>query len=207
LLDDLESDDRKLQREFLEVIDRQTDHLASLIGDLLDLARLESGRYALDKRPLALREVVDEVKQMLEVQAQLRDVHLEVDVPEDLPPILADRDLITSMVKNLIGNAIKFSYEGGKVQVTARKIEDRLEFCVSDQGVGIPPDALPHLFEKFYRPRPTVERAIGGTGLGLALTKEAVEAHGGTIDVESELGVGSRFTVRIPYAQEEGDRQ
>jgi PAS domain S-box-containing protein len=207
LLDELESGNRELQREFLEVIDRQTDHLATLISDLLDLARLESGRHTLDKRPLDLREVVDEVKQMLEIQAKIRDVHLEVDVPEDLPPILADRDLITSMVKNLIGNAIKFSHEGGKVQVTARKVEDALEFCVSDQGVGIPPDAIPHLFEKFYRPRPTVERAIRGTGLGLALTKEAVEAHGGTIDVESELGVGSQFRVRIPYTQEEGTRQ
>ncbi len=207
LLDEVESGDRQLQREFLEVIDHQTDHLAALISDLLDLARLESGRPALDKRPLAFREVVDEVSQMLEIQAQTRDVHMEVDIPEDLPPILADRDLMTSMVKNLIGNAIKFSHQGGKVTVRARKIGDTLQFCVCDQGIGIPPDAIPHLFEKFYRPRPTVDRAIPGTGLGLALTKEAVEAHGGTIEVESELGAGSRFTVRIPYLQEEGELQ
>lgn len=205
ILDDLDdSGDVALRKEFLEVINKETDRLAALINDLLDLARLQSGRPRLEKRPIVVRQVVDEVIETLRVQAQKRDIVLDVDIPEDLPPLLADKELMLMVVKNLIGNALKFSHHGGQVQVTARKVDSNLRFSVTDQGVGIPPQAIPHLFEKFFRALPTTDSGIPGTGLGLALTKEAVEAHGGSIDVESEPGAGSRFIMTLPYTQQEG---
>ena len=117
---------------------------------------------------------------------------------------------MTILIKNLVGNAVKFSNEGGRVDVVAREAcpefnrrEDaKLILSVIDQGVGIPPDDLPHIFEKFYRVWSTTESGVEGVGLGLVLAKEAAEAHGGQIEVESELGVGSRFIVTLPIREQ-----
>ena len=171
LLDELEGEDRALRQRFLTVIDRETDRLTGLICDVLDL---------------------------FDIQAQDRKISIHADIQPDLPPILADRELMTMIIKNLVGNAIKFSNEGGQVGVVAWEEDAKLILSVVDRGVGIPPDDLPHIFEKFYRVWSTTESGIEGVGLGLVLAKEAAEAHGGKIEVESELGVGSRFIVTLP---------
>jgi signal transduction histidine kinase len=105
---------------------------------------------------------------------------------------------MTTLVKNLVSNAIKFSHEGGRVDVMAREEDSNLVLNVVDRGIGISSWDLPHIFEKFYRVQSAREAGIRGTGLGLALAKDAAEVHGGTIEVESELGAGSRFTVTLP---------
>jgi signal transduction histidine kinase len=107
---------------------------------------------------------------------------------------------MVTLIRNLVSNAVKFSYEGGQVEVKAGEKDGQLLFSVSDQGIGIPSEDLPHLFEKFYRVRLAMESGIKGTGLGLALAKEAAEAHGGRIEVKSQVGVGSCFTAILPIA-------
>ncbi len=205
LLDELEGDDRELRQRFLKVIDRETDRLTGLIGDLLDLSRLEAGQFVMKKELLHIRVVVDDILGLFGIQAEEREVFLRVNIQPDLPPVLADRELLNMLVKNLVGNAIKFSHEGGSVDVVARAEGAKLILSVIDQGVGIPPDDLPHIFEKFYRVWSTTESGIKGVGLGLVLAKEAAEAHGGMIEVESELGVGSRFIVTLPVIDQEAD--
>jgi len=198
LLDELEGEDRALRQRFLTVIDRETDRLTGLICDILDLSRLEAGQFAMKEEPLHIGEVIDDVLALFDIQAQDRKISIHADVQPDLPPILADRELMTMIIKNLVGNAIKFSNEGGQVGVVAWEEDAKLILSVVDRGVGIPPDDLPHIFEKFYRVWSTTESGIEGVGLGLVLAKEAAEAHGGKIEVESELGVGSRFIVTLP---------
>ena len=198
LLDELEGEDRALRQRFLTVIDRETDRLTGLICDILDLSRLEAGQFAMKGEPLHIGEIIGDVLDLFDIQAQDRKISIHADVQPDLPPILADRELMTMIIKNLVGNAIKFSNEGGQVGVVAWEEDAKLILSVVDRGVGIPPDDLPHIFEKFYRVWSTTESGIEGVGLGLVLAKEAAEAHGGKIEVESELGVGSRFIVTLP---------
>jgi two-component system sensor histidine kinase VicK len=206
LLDELEGDDRDLRQRFLKVIDQETDRLTELIGGLLDLSRLEAGQFVMKKEPLQVGEMVADIFGLFDIQAQGSRISLHADIQPDLPPILADRELVNVLIKNLVGNAIKFSSEGGRVDVVAREEGATLILSVIDQGMGIPPDDLSHIFEKFYRVWSTTESGIKGVGLGLVLAKEAAEAHGGQIEVESELGVGSRFIVTLPIG-EQADEQ
>jgi len=198
LLEELDEGDRATRHHFLTVIDEETDALTALIDDFLSLSRLESGRFELSKSPLNLREVVDYVISLASVQAQNKGLDVKVDIPSNLPSILADEELMVSLIRNLVSNAVKFSHEGAEVKVKARAEDGQLILSVSDQGIGILSEDLPHLFEKFYRLRSATESGIEGTGLGLTLAKEAAEAHGGRIEAESEVGVGSRFTVTLP---------
>jgi PAS domain S-box-containing protein len=198
LLDNLEGEDLVLRQEFLSIIDQESDWLAELINDLLDLSRLESGQYSADMDLLSMGEVIEGVVALLDVQIRKKDVSVEIHVPADLPLILADKELMRILVKNLLSNAVKFSPEGEQVAVQVYKVEDALVLRVIDRGIGIPPGDMPHLFTKFYRSGLARESGIRGTGLGLALAREAVEIHDGEIKVESELGVGTQFTVRLP---------
>ncbi len=198
LLEELDEGDRAMRHHFLTVIDEETDALTALIDDFLSLSRLESGRFELSKSPLNLREVVDYIISLPSIQAQNRGIDVKVDIPSNLPSILADKELMVSLIRNLVSNAVKFSHEGAEVKVKARAEDGQLILSVSDQGIGILSEDLPHLFEKFYRLRSATESGVEGTGLGLTLAKEAAEAHGGRIEAESEVGVGSRFTVTLP---------
>jgi signal transduction histidine kinase len=202
LLQEFEGDNRTLRHEFLTIINEETDRLVQLITDLLDLSRLESGRFERKHEPLYLDEVVREMVKTLEVQARQADVALFLDLPNDLPPVWGDRTLLASVVKNLLGNAIKFSLPGGKVQVKARYDNGTITLEVHDQGIGIPAEELPHLFTKFYRASTARKAGIRGTGLGLALVKEVVELHHGHVSATSEEGGGSCFRVVLPVMPE-----
>jgi PAS domain S-box-containing protein len=188
----------ELREKWLTVIDREADRLGSLVNNLLELARLESEYLELKRVPLSLDAVVSDVVSAMHVQAERRNVHIEQVVQPDLPPLLAEEGLIRSAVRNLLSNAIKFSHDGGRVQVSVGTDGDNLILSVQDEGIGIPEEALPQLFTKFYRVQSTQTAAMQGTGLGLALAKEAVVAHGGRIEVQSRLGEGAIFTVVIP---------
>ena len=198
LLNNLDGGDVSLRRRFLDVINQESDRLANLINDLLDLSRLESGEVEAHKVPLSMGGVVHTAAAQLEFQARERHVTLQLDVQPDLPSLMANSSLLTSLVKNLLSNAIKFSHDGGHVQLAARAEGDNIILQVSDEGIGIAADELPHLFEKFYRSWSAESAGIRGTGLGLVLSKQAAETHGGTITVESEEGLGTRFTVTLP---------
>ncbi len=199
LLDNIEGEDRDMRDQFLSVIDREADRLAELISELLDLSRMEAGRFEVRKVRLKLSQLVSDVLQLLDVQRKSRGLTLRADMPDDLPDIVADREMALIILKNLLGNAIKFSRPGDEVLLVLRPTPEHLLLQVVDHGIGIPEDAIPHLFQKFYRVRSTTESGIEGTGLGLVLTKQAVEAHGGTIEVTSQVGKGTTFTVRLPW--------
>jgi len=201
LLSGADAADAKLRQAWLAVIDQETDRVTALINDMLNLARLEAERVSLVKRAFDLGELIGGVAALLRVQAQQRGITLLVDVQPDLPPILADRGLLETVVKNLVDNAIKFSHEDGMVRISASETGSEHTIVVEDEGVGIPADALPQLFSKFFRVPSTDAAAVQGTGLGLALVKEAVAAHGGRVHVESKVGKGSRFTVSLPTAR------
>jgi len=199
LLEAIKEPDIALCQEWLSVIDQETERLTALINDFLNLSRLEAGHFELNKVPLHLEEIIADVVALMKVQAERRRISIQVQTQPDLPPLWADEDLIRIVVKNLLSNAIKFSHEGGNIYISVWEENGDIKLYVKDEGIGIPQDAIPHLFTKFFR----VPSAAGvqGTGLGLALAKEAVAAHQGHIDVESTLGKGCKFTVTIPRVE------
>lgn len=199
------------RREFYAIIDQETDRLTRLINDLLNIARIEAGE--------SLKPVYKQVdfyklsQKVVMIQRAATNRHTIIhDVPEDLPKIIADEDKVDQILTNLLSNAIKYSPNGGEIRVKAWEEDaDHIIFYVSDQGMGIPKEHLTKVFEKFHRVDNTDTRKQYGTGLGLYLVKHLVEAiHGGQIWVESEVGVGSTFYVRLPKvppAVKEGKEQ
>ncbi len=185
-------------QDWLTVIDRETDRLTGLITDYLNLSRLESGHFRMEAEPLGLANIVAEVVSVLEVQAKQRHITIGVEPQPSLPELWGDRELIRVAVRNLVSNAIKFSHDGGQIHIAMGYNDGSFKFSIQDEGPGIPEDALPHLFDKFFRVPAT--NGVPGTGMGLALAREAVMAHGGRIEVESTAGKGSRFTVTLPGA-------
>ncbi len=200
--------DAETRYEFYQIIDQETDRLRRLIEDLLNLSRIERG-VALQPhwQRVDLEKVIDRV---LTIQRSYTDKHqLVADIPELLPPIVADEDKIDGILTNLVNNAIKYSPDGGEVRVRAVREDNSILISVQDQGIGIPKDKLAKIFEKFERIDTKETRAAGGTGIGLYLVKHLVELHEGQIWAESEgPGKGSTFYVRIPIypkrARDEG---
>jgi PAS domain S-box-containing protein len=189
--------DRETQREFLQIIDTETDRLKRLIDDLLNVSRIESGRaLQLNPKPIDLPALAERVAI---IQRSYTTKHqIILDFPEDFPTIVADEDKVDQILTNLINNAIKYSPRGGEVRVKGVAEGDTVLISVSDQGIGIPAEHLPKIFERFHRVDNRDTREAGGTGIGLFLVKHLVERHGGTIWVESEEGKGSTFYFRLP---------
>jgi len=197
----LEADDEmdaKVRREWLSILDQKTDLMTDLVTEFLDLSRLESGRIELARAPLRVDRVIRDVVELLRRQAERRQINIELEVQPGLSRLLADEDLITIVIKNLVGNAIKFSHEGGNVRISVTQDSEGTSFSVEDEGIGIPSEAIPHMFTRFFRVSSDASATVQGIGLGLVLAKEAVAAHGGRIEVESVLGEGSRFIVTLP---------
>jgi PAS domain S-box-containing protein len=195
----VDAENPDIVREFAHLIYEATDHLLSLINDLLEVVRVESGRVRLNPTETDLCELARSAIRIVEGMTRLKKVHIELDCPSD--PILAtvDAPKLTQVINNLLSNAIKFTPSEGRVTLRLRPLPDNtVELQVCDTGIGIPPELLPHIFEKFgphQRPGTAGEK---GTGLGLPIVKHFVELHGGTISVESTVGVGTCFTVRLP---------
>jgi signal transduction histidine kinase/HAMP domain-containing protein len=188
------------QRSAAEEILEASKRLARLIDDLLSVSRMESGRLVLDPRPLDLAAVVE---RMLSPFRAMATTHtLRAKLPGALPVVWGDPDKVEQILTNLVGNAIKYSPEGGEVLVTVEHDEDAVQVSVRDQGIGMSPRDMGQLFEKFYRVDRDEVRRAGGTGLGLYITKRLVEMHGGHISAESWPGVGSVFTFTLPTSAE-----
>ena len=204
LMDDALGEVAASRHQYLGIIDAETDRLTGMVSGLLDLARLEAGRGAIVMAPIDLGEVITEVEEFLQPQALARDLTVNVAIACDLPPLKANRELLIAIVSNLVGNAIKFSRAGGRVDVVAGRDREFAVLQVHDQGIGMSDYDLGHLFEKFFRGSVAKEAGVRGTGLGLVLVKEAVEAHGGTIAVTSQLGIGTCFTVSLPVGNSVG---
>ncbi len=188
------------QSECIGRVVTQGLYLVDLLNNLLDLSRLEAGRVKLERAPFDFHTVVKEVTSNLASLSKDRGVDVRVAAPADLPAADGDRQKIVQVLINLISNAIKFSAQGGRIEVSARAEGDEILVCVSDTGIGIPKEEQECLFEKFYQGRAGRAGATKGTGLGLAIVREIVRLHGGHIWVESELGQGSRFYFTLATA-------
>jgi two-component system, OmpR family, phosphate regulon sensor histidine kinase PhoR len=202
ILDGLAGDLTDKQREMLQRAHDKMQGLLDLINDLLDLAKIESGHCHLEHRPLDLGEVLTEVVELLRAKAEQQQIGLELSLPSELPQILADRRGLEEVFTNLLSNAIKYSPDGGRVRIAALSHVDYVEATVSDEGIGIEEDEIPKIFDKFYRVKHVKTRQVIGTGLGLAIVKNIIEAHRGSIGVESQVGQGTTFKVLLPAAAE-----
>jgi two-component system phosphate regulon sensor histidine kinase PhoR len=185
-------------RRFLLRMDNEIDNLTQLVQELLELSRIESGKVPLKKENINPCELVSPAVERMTVQAERAGVGLMLECPSELPNVMADPMRMEQVVVNLIHNAIKFTLPGGQIVVTAHQDHNMVVFEVRDTGVGITADALPRIFERFYKTDRS--RSSGGTGLGLSIARHQVEAHGGRIWAASELGRGSVFSFSIPMA-------
>lgn len=192
-------DDPTVAGDFLHRIVGEVDRLAVLVDELLDLARLQSGRVSLDARSVDPHDLLGRASERLRPQTERARLTLGLDVPPGLPPVLADRARVEQVVLNLLHNAIKFTPPGGRVTIGATQEKGALEVFVRDTGVGVPEEELPRLFERFYKADKA--RRSEGTGLGLAIAKHIVQAHGGTIWAESRPGDGATFRFTLPLAE------
>lgn len=197
-------EDEAAAQEFLRRMQVEVDGLTQLVRELLELSRIESGQMVLRLEPTDVRKLLEASRDRLLAQAQRAGVELALDVPTDISNVLADEERVQQVLINLIHNAIKFTPAGGRVTLNATVSGDGVLISVADTGVGIPADDLPRIFERFYKADKS--RSSGGTGLGLAVAKHIVQAHGGEIWAESVEGQGARLTFRLPVAmRERGD--
>ncbi len=185
------------RHKMVEVIQSETFRLSEMTSSFLDLARLESGRAQFRAEVFELGQLLEECVTVMRSRAMEKNLQIILEIPKKFPPLKADRNKIKQVILNLLSNAIKYNRPKGCITVSARSKKGEICFSVKDNGIGIGRDHLPHLFEKFYRV-PGSEQFASGTGLGLSICKRIVEAHLGIICVESEVGVGTTFTVRLP---------
>ena len=190
--------DRETQREFLHDIDEETDRLEKIVDNLLDLSRLESERLRLDKQSTDVGQLAREVMEAMRVDVEPAQYHLVHDFSSASLVAAVDPKRIEQVLRNLLSNAIKYSPDGGTIAVGGRGDDRQLLVWVRDQGMGVPVEHLERVFERFYRVENEVTQRVRGAGLGLAVCRGIVEAHGGRIWVESAFGVGSTFYFSLP---------
>lgn len=197
-----------------QIIYEEADRMKRMVNDLLDSARLESGELNLSRSTVRLNEIAQTCVGKIQPRAEAAGVVLEAKLAGDLPDIIADGDRLLQVVSNLIDNALKHTERGGKVTVETRIAQHKpsakeslsgVEISVSDSGAGIPPEDLPHIFDRFYQVDKS--RSAGGAGLGLAICKQIVEAHAGHISAQSVLGMGTRVSVWLPIGESEKVRK
>ena len=199
------------QEKFLFMAERNINRLTNILNDLLNLSRIESGKIELQLKNVELKSLIEFTVSSLRPQADVKSIQIEVEGPEKLPTVYADWEKVEQILINLIGNAIKFTPDGGRILITSKLIPkdrdggyvDKVAIFVKDTGVGIPPEHLESIFEKFHQVENSLHRSVSGTGLGLSITKGLVETHQGKIWVESEVGKGSTFAFTLPVSNEE----
>jgi len=195
-------EDARNNRRFLEIIRDHAARLASLTDDLLKLARIEAGKLEVEFVPVNILELVEQCAETALLKASRKQIAFETDVPSALPAIRGDTGLLREVLQNLLDNAIQYTPEAGRIRVSVAVNGREATITVSDTGVGIPLAEQERIFERFYRVDAARSREAGGTGLGLSIAKHIVEAHGGRLWVESEVGHGSKFSFSISLANQ-----
>lgn len=185
--------------EYIDIIARNGRHLLSLINDVLDLSRIESGREDILFASILVQDLLNEVVDMLAPQAEEKGIQLDVRLPDVLPAVTTDAGKCRQILINLIGNAIKFT-EQGSVRISVEEAKDSVCVVITDTGIGIAPDLISHVFEEFTQADDSIARKYGGTGLGLAIAQRYAGALQASIDVSSTLGIGSTFTLTLPLS-------
>ena len=200
----------KEQGDALQAIVRSSDHLKQLIDDVLNLARIESGKEEAKPENVSLKELIDHAQKMMQQQAIEKNIKI---IPAVLSDEISDKELFVDrkhahqIIINLMGNAVKYTQQGGEVWLEASIVGDKVKISVCDTGVGVPPEKIDKLFERFERGDDSYSKEQEGTGIGLNLTRHLVELNGGRIGVESEVGKGSKFWFLLPLISQEENSQ
>lgn len=193
-------------QEYLDILLKEVDHQAQLVKGILDISRVDAGRLEMDLQPTSLNTLVQEAVEGYQATAQKKNLTLKHHLPSHLPMALVDPQRMMQILNNLVTNAIRYTPQGGEIIVSTavKQSEGRtwVTMTVEDNGIGIPEEELPHIFERFYRGDQPRMMQISGTGLGLAIVKEIVELHGGDVTVESNVDKGSSFTVWLPIGEQ-----
>ena len=192
--------DKENAKDFLKIILSDSNRLATLIDDLLNLSKIESGKLVMETKPYKLLPLAEKVVSSLKGQIENKSITIKMNIPKDIPDILADETRIKQVFLNLIDNAIKYNHPKGEISITAHETNDLVKVDITDTGIGIPNKDLPRLFERFYRVDKARSRELGGTGLGLSIVKHIIQAHNGEVFVQSVEGQGSTFSFTIPRA-------
>jgi K+-sensing histidine kinase KdpD len=187
--------ERDIVQDSLAVIEEESDRLTELIENLLDASRLQAGALKINQSDVKVDVLTEQITERFRVQAQ--DHRLITDFPPDFPVVLADETRLSQVISNLLSNAIKYSMEGGEIRLSGQVKPGHIIICVSDQGPGIPPEDIPHVFDRFYRST-LASRTTKGAGLGLYLARAVIEAHGGRIWVDPKPGEGARLCFSLP---------
>jgi two-component system phosphate regulon sensor histidine kinase PhoR len=195
-LRDVAVDDREAARDFLSRIEVEVDRMTQLVAELTELSRIETGKAELELEPMDISGLVEEAVAQLRPQAERQKLALETSLASGLPSVTVDKERVRQVMVNLIHNAIKFNRPGGNIRITTKSSGEAVSIEVTDTGIGIAREDLPHIFERFYKGDKS--RAGQGSGIGLAIAKHVVESHGGNIQVESEEGKGTTFTINLP---------
>jgi len=193
--------DQKQHDEYLETIVNESERLTRLLNNVLDFSRIERGQKTYHFEPAALPDVVHAAVRTIQFPLTEQGFHLKVDICDEVPPLAIDRDAIQQAVLNLLTNAMKYSGKQRDIELRLRSDRDSILIEVSDHGIGIPEKEQPRIFQKFYRAQVPENRAISGTGLGLALAAHIAQAHQGSVHVKSAPGEGSTFSIRLPLAE------
>jgi PAS domain S-box-containing protein len=195
------------QKRFLSIIKNNTDRLTALINDLLDISRVETGRVRFEPQAVQIGDVIADVVSALAGQAEVKNQSLTYEIVGGLPEIMGDRDRLNQVLTNLIGNAIHYTPHGGMIEVRAYHVENAVRVDVRDTGIGIAPDDMGRIFERFYRADHPLVQETSGTGLGLSIVRMFVEMHGGRVWVESRRNKGSTFTFILPLPVQDGEEE
>jgi two-component system, OmpR family, phosphate regulon sensor histidine kinase PhoR len=191
-------EDKANRRRFLEIIREHAQRLARLTDDLLKLARIEAGQMEVKNQPVSVEDLVARCVETARLKAETKGLRINAFVPKDTPLAQGDAGQLNEVLQNLIDNAVQYTPAGGQIDVAVTANGSTLTISVADTGIGIPQIDLERIFERFYRVDDARSRQEGGTGLGLSIARHIVEAHGGQLRVESEIGVGSRFYFTVP---------
>ena len=192
------SDNKEYTLNFLKVINSESERMTRLVKDLLQLSKLDYDKMEWNMKSLNILNLLRDCVVTMEMAARQKNQSLSFEAIGELCEINGDKDRIEQVIINIISNAIKYTPENGSIKVTAKRLKDSVEIRIADSGIGIPKEDLPRLFERFYRVDKARSRSMGGTGLGLSIAKNIVEAHKGSIRIESEYGKGSEVIINFP---------
>lgn len=195
----LENDiDKDLEKNFLTVINSESDRMARLVRDLLQLSNIDYKKTTWNKNEISINNMINGIIQKLEFSIKEKEHNVVLNIQESVPNLIGDNDGIEQVLLNVISNAIKYTENGGIIEVSAYNKENDIVIKVKDNGIGIPKKDLDRIFERFYRVEKGRSREMGGTGLGLSIAEEIIAAHNGTIELESDFGEGTEITVILP---------
>ncbi len=191
-------EDKENTISFLKVIDSESERMTRLVKDLLQLSKLEYNNMQWNMKQIDIYKVVSDCTYKMNISAKQKNQILEFNGDIDIPVIIGDKDRIEQVIVNILSNAIKYTPENGKIELGIASEKDKVIISVIDTGIGIPKEDLPRLFERFYRVDKARSRMLGGTGLGLSIAKQIVEAHNGSIKIQSEYGHGTQVFISLP---------